>query len=138
MAWDISKGWPYDGSIDDNAKPKDAEGIVSGMAIKYDVNGEMVKADGTQYERAFLAVANQADPDVGYAGKIPFIKRNATIFTDQFINANFSMNQNLEVAAGGNAGKFQEHAAGNAPIVGYYEGKEHRNGIEMIKIALAE
>jgi hypothetical protein len=138
MAWDIYKGWPYDGAINDNAKAKDGEGIIAGMAVKYDANGEMVKADGTQHERAFLAVANQDDPDVVFAQKLPFVKKNATIFTDQFIDAAFTMNQNLEIASGANVGKFQEHAAGVAPIVGYYEGREDRNGIEMIKITLAE
>lgn len=138
MAWDTYKGWPCDGAINDNAKPSDGAGIVAGMAVKYDANGELVKADGTQYERAFLAVANQSDPDVGFSQVLPFIKKNAIIFTDQFINAVFTMNQNLEVASGGNAGKFQEHAGGNAPIVGYYEGREDRNGVEMIKITLAE
>ena len=50
MAMDIFKGWPLDGALNDNAKPKDGEGIIAGMAIKKDANGELVKADHPAHE----------------------------------------------------------------------------------------
>jgi len=54
--FDIYKGWPYDGAINDNGTPKNDEGIKAGMFITKDSNGLLIKALGEANEAVFVAI----------------------------------------------------------------------------------
>lgn len=135
MAWDIVKGWPYDGALNDNAVPKDAENIIAGMAVKKHTDGELIKAVGAANERAFVAIANQAALDVTFSKSMPYVWGNMIYLTDQYVAQNYVMGENLEVSPG-NPGKLQKYTAGVPPIFGVYDGQVTRDGINYIKVVL--
>ena len=138
MAFDIYRGWPLDGSIHDNAPPKEGEGIIEGMAVKKDANGELVKADGTAAEVAGMSLKSQADLDVAFADSMPYVLRNAIMYTDQYVGGETrAIGDALQVSSGGEAGLFKLHTGGAAPVFGTYDGEEIRNGKTMIKIIFA-
>ena len=138
MAMDIFGGWPLDGALHGNAKPKASEGIVAGMFVKKDANGELVKADGTAGEKAFFALENQSDYPVIEANKMAYIIANALVLTDQYDTGEvYGYDTNL-MADSGNPGKVKPHGGGAQPVVGFSDGKVTRDGIEYLKIKLGE
>ena len=136
MAMDIFKGWPLDGALNDNAKPKDAEGIIAGMFIKKDANGELIKATGAAGEKAYFALENQSDYPVAAAGKMAYIVGNAIVLTDQYDGAGaYGYGTELMVDSG-NPGKIKVHGGGAEPVIGFSDGKITRDEIEYVKVRL--
>lgn len=133
MAMDIYKGWPFDGAINDNAPPKSGEGIVAGMAVKKDSNGELVKANGAVGEKAFFAMNDQASLDVVHSKSLPYIVSNAIVLTDQYIAASYTTGQGLEVSS---ASPGSLKALGTAPLFGYFDGFVTRDGIDFMKVII--
>lgn len=135
MAMDIYKGWPLDGSLNDNAKPKDAEGIVAGMAIKKDANGELVKADSTASEKAFFALESQSDFVIDGAKKMAYVIGNAVVLTDQYdITETYEYGTDV-MADSGDPGKLTPWIT-PAPKYGYTDGFVERDGITYLKVIL--
>ena len=138
MAMDIYKGWPFDGALNDNAKPKLDEGIIAGMAIKKDTNGELIKADGTPGENAFFALENQADYSVQAAGKMAYIVSNAIVLTDQYDNLVEYPYQAPVQADPANPGKFKPWVTADPdpdpPIYAKADGFVTRDDIQYLKL----
>ena len=138
MAMDIYKGWPLDGSLNDNAQPLAGEVIIAGMAIKKDANGLLIKALGAAGEKAFFALENQADFAVVGAKKMAYIVGNAIVLTDQYIAAGITgYGQELEVSTVAlEAGKLRLRTTG--PLYGWHDGTVVRDGVTYLKVKLAE
>lgn len=135
MAFDTFDGWPIDGALTDNVKPKDGEEIIAGMAVKKDATGELVKADASAGERVFWAVQDQDDADVEAAGKMPTILTNAVILTDQFEAGAYAGNAKLEVS-GTTPGVVAELGGGTEIDGVFTDGKITRDGIEYLKVVI--
>jgi len=140
MAMQIYSGWPYDGAITDNAEPTASEGILAGMAIKKDsTTGKLVLADGTVGEVSFFALKDQDDTDVVFSKSLPYIVKNATVYTDQYVADTYSINDPICVSTGiGHAedGLYRKYVDGvdTAPVVGYYDGSRTFDSVVFIKI----
>ena len=137
MSMDIYKGWPLDGAINDNAKPKDAENIVAGMIIKKDANGELIKATGASDEREFFALENQQDYVVSQGKSMAYIVKNAIVLTDQYdTSKTYSFGTPVKVDSG-NPGKLTPWTGGDPePIFGYADGKVTRDSVEYLKVII--
>jgi len=83
MAIDTYKGWPYKGTLDDTATPKDGEDIKAGMVITKDSTGQLIKATQSS-TMIFWALENQNDKAVIGAQRMAYIVKNAIILTDQY------------------------------------------------------
>lgn len=136
MAFDIYKGWPFDGAINDTAKPDSAAAIVAGMFIKKNPGGELIKADGTANEAAFFALQDQASYNVVFSQQLPYIVKNAIVLTDQYVTFSYTIGERLQVSAI-SPGKVSNHLGAGAPVIGYYDGTVRRDGVDYIKIILA-
>lgn len=137
--FDIYKGWPFDGAINDNAEPLAGQDIIAGMAIAKDANGKLIKAVGTE-PRVFWCIENQDAPPVQFAGVMPYIVGNAIILTDQYdTTADYTVRPQLMVDRGmGKAGKLIAWDADVAkPVVGYHDGFLERDGYTYIKVQIA-
>jgi len=134
VAFDTFYGWPNDGSLNDNAQPKDGESIVAGMAVKKDADGLLVKADGTAGENVWWAVNDQSAFDVESSASLPIIAKNAIILTDQFEAGDYTENKKVQVSTT-SPGLVAPVAAGI--VVGTSDGRINRDGIEYLKIILA-
>lgn len=136
MAMDIFGGWPLDGALHGNAKPKAAEAIVAGMFIKKDANGELIKADGTTGEKVYFALENQSDYPVIEADKMAYIVANAIVLTDQYDTGETYGYDTTLMVDSGNPGKVKPHGGGAQPVIGFSDGKVIRDGIVYLKIKL--
>ena len=134
MAMDTFKGWPLDGALTLNLKPKDGEDIVAGMFVYKDTNGELVKGVGAAGERAYFALENQDDYAVIGAQKMAVVTHNAIMLTDQYdAGGSYDYKTPLEVDSA-NPGKVKPHTGGGAPVVAYADGFETRDDIEYLKV----
>lgn len=133
MAFDILDGWPNDGALTDNVKPKAGEDIIEGMIVQKDAAQELVKADGTT-GNVWWAVQNQSDSDVKAADKMPVILSGAILLTDRFEPGAYNGQLSLEVSA---TPGFVAPLAGGTQIEGVYsDGKLTRDGIEYLKVVV--
>lgn len=138
MAMDIFKGWPLDGALNDNAKPKALAGIVAGMFIKKDANGELIKATGAANEKTYFALENQSDYPVTAADKMAYIVSNAIVLSDQYdTTETYGYDTRLMVDSG-NPGKLKPHGGGSEPLVGFSDGKITRDDVVYLKIKLGD
>ena len=133
MAFNVKKNWPLGGALEDSAKPKDGEGLVSGMFVKKDANGELVKADGSADEVAFMLVDNQDAFDVVESQRVPYIIGNAIVQTDQYEVDTYVPGDKLEVSAA-TPGKVRKATGGGAPTIGWVDGLETIEGLAMLTI----
>jgi len=133
---DLYKGWPFEGAINDNAVPKTGAGIDAGMAIKKDVNGELIKADGTAGEKAYFALDSQlTDLVVTGARSLAYIVGNAIVLTDQYDTTKvYGYGTEIMVDAG-NPGKFTPWLAGS-PVFGHSDGFVTRDEVTYLKIVM--
>lgn len=135
MAMNVTKGWPLGGALEDSAKPKAGEDIIAGMAVKKDSSGELVKADGTAKEQAYMALDSQDAFDVVEALRLPYIIGNAQIQTDQFVAGSYSVGDELQVSeTGGEEGLVKVHTGGTAPTYGWVDKVETVDGVTMLTI----
>jgi len=135
MAFNVKKGWPLGGALEDSAKPKAGEGIVAGMAIKKDSSGELVKATGAALEVSYMALDNQDAFDVVEADKLPYILGNAIVQTDQFVAGAYAVNDALQVSTvGAEAGKLVVHTGGTAPTWGWVDELVTVDGVSMLSV----
>jgi hypothetical protein len=137
--FDIWKGWPYDGALNDNAEPLAGEDIIAGMAIAKDANGKLIKAVGTE-PKVFWAIENQDAPPVQFAGVMPYIVSNAIILTDQYdATADYTVRKHIMVDRGmGREGKLVPWDADAAkPVVGHHDGFVERDGYTYLKLQIA-
>jgi hypothetical protein len=133
MAMDLYKGWPFDGALNDNAKPKASEGIVAGMFIKKDANGELIKATGAAGEQVYFALEDQDAFPVEAADKMAYIVGNAIVLTDQYTATGIIQGSELEVDSG-NPGKIKLQASGD--IIGWADGTVVRDELTLLKVKL--
>ena len=137
MAWDIHKGWPYDGAITDFAKIKTDEGLIEGMFATKNASNELIKAIGADDEKAFFIIDDQTRDDVISANCLGYIVSNAIVFTDQFKATDvYTLGDKLQVDSVVN-GTIKKHTGGTAPVVATYDGTEERKDVEMIKIIIS-
>jgi len=134
MAMNVTKNWPLGGALEDSAKPKVAEAIIAGMAVKLDLAGELIKADGTALEDAYFALDSQDSFDVVEAEKLPYLVGNAQVQTDQFVADTYAPGDKLQVASGADAGKVKKHTGGTAPTYGSVQATEVVDGLTMLTI----
>ena len=134
---DIYKGWPLDGAINDNAKPKDGEDVIAGMVITKDANGELVKAVGAANEIEFFALENQQDFVVSQAKSMAYIVKNAIVLTDQYDTSKvYAYGIPVKVDST-NPGKLTPWTSGDTePIFGYSDGKVTRDSVEYLKVII--
>ncbi len=70
----VLRGWPGNEStsLTHSAKPKASEGILSGMVITLDTNGEWIKATAvlSNNKVVYWATADQSDTDVVSSGRL--------------------------------------------------------------------
>lgn len=137
MAMQIHSGWPYEGAITGNAEATDAEGIVAGMAVKKDPGTEkLVLADGTEGELSFFALKDQADNDVVFTKSLPYIVKNAVVYTDQYTAGVYAIGDPICVDEG-DPGKFRKWIAMDTnPIIAYYDGVRTFEEVDFIKLIL--
>lgn len=138
MAFDIYRGWPFDGALTDNIAPKDGENIIAGMIVKRETPstaGQLIKATGAADEVAYMAIQNQTDYDVRFSGKMPVIVKNAIVLTDQYVTGDpYQFGSKLQVASGGDAGKLRVHTGGAAPVWGWADGFVVRDSVTFLKV----
>jgi hypothetical protein len=135
MAVDIVFGWPYNGAISYHGKPKDAENIIAGMAVKRHTDSEIIKATGAANEAAFLVLQDQSSVDVVFAKSIPFIVKNAIILTDQYMADNYVIGEPLQVSTG-TAGLLAKKTVPTSPVFGVFDGWEVRDSLTMMRVII--
>jgi hypothetical protein len=137
--FDIWKGWPYDGAINDNAEPLAGQAIEAGMAITKDVNGKLIKATGAE-PTVYWAVEDQDAPPVVMAGVMPYIVKNAIILTDQYSAlGTYDLTAPQLMVDAGTPGTVIDWDSNPAhAIVGYYEGTVERDSVTYMKIRTAD
>lgn len=136
MTMDVFEGWPIGSAVKGYGTPKEDEEIIEGMFVKFNEDGELIKADATPGEKAFFSLDSQANQG---SNKIGIIKGNAVIGTDQYdTGESYPMETDLMVDAG-NPGKITPWVAAtppaeDPPVVGWSEGIVTRDGTDFLKI----
>lgn len=140
MAFDIFRGWPFDGALTDNLAPKDGENIIAGMIVKRETPstaGLLIKATGAADEVGYMAIQNQSDYDVRFSGKMPVMVKNAIVLTDQYVTTDtYQYGSKLQVGSAGDAGKLKLHTGGAAPVWGWADGIVIRDSISYLKVVM--
>lgn len=121
MAFDIHKNYPH-GCLEDSYKPKDGEGIIAGMMVKFDANAELIKASGVAGEYAMIATIDQPVNFFEQGGKVQVVKENASLMSNQFVQGPvYNPHDALQVSVTpGEEGLITKHTGGAAPIIGRF------------------
>ena len=130
--FDTYKNYP-EKSLSMNFPVKTGEGVVAGMAVKLDSNGQLVKCDGTAGELVMVATKSQTDHWVEDGGKIECLMGNAAFCTDKFISTSLTPGCRVQVDSA-NPGYFEVYAASDK--VGRYLETVTRNSTSMAVIVL--
>jgi hypothetical protein len=143
MAMDVIKGWPLDGALNRNAKPKDGAGIVAGMFVKKDAVGELLKADGVAGEVAYFSLENQSDYSVIGADSLAYVVGNAMMGTDQYDSTKVYGYNTPVMVDNANPGKVTPWVAatpgpGDSPVVATTDGFVTRDGIDYLILLIPD
>jgi len=119
MAINMARGWPFEGAIIDNFPQAAGANIVEGMACKLNSSGELVKADGTQYEVAWVAYDCYTATDVRAGKKLP-VALNGVVQTTEYVAGSYPPGTQVQISAvAGQEGLIIPHAGGTAPTYGW-------------------
>lgn len=109
MAFQIVRGWPSAGALDDALVPATAGGVAAGDVVMLDSNGKAVKADLASGSTNAVYFAIDTD---SLGGKIVALKSGFIVETDSLEAGTYNVNDVVTAKAG----KFAPISTGEKPV----------------------
>lgn len=130
--FDTVQNYPHY-SLHSNYVPKLNEGIVAGMAVALDSNGQVVKASGAPNEYAMVATMDQATGFLENGNSVNCLKENATFWTTMYLPDTYTPHLRLQID-GTSKGYFKPYASNN--VTGRFVRYEIRDNVQGIVVDL--